>query len=190
MVQKDPKNLDVIAGTLNYKTGGTRSKVDKVFVHPKWGRSGTEFDYDGTLLKLSTSIAGVETLKPTAPDAALPPDGFRVRVSGWGATSEGGPVTDELRLADIPIISNADCNKPDSYGGRISTQMFCAGVQEGGLDSCQGDSGGPVMFDRNGSKELVGIVSWGDGCARKLKPGVYTRVSTISKWAADTMNGN
>ena len=46
-------------------------------------------------------------------------------------------------------------------------------------NSCQGDSGGPV----DDGEKLVGVVSWGHGCARRLKYGVYTRVSTVSEWA-------
>ncbi len=185
-VQTNPKFLDVVAGTLQYKVGGERSDVDKIFVHPKWKQTGTQFDFDAALLKLKTPVKGVEPIKLIAPAGTLP-DGQNVRVTGWGAVSESGPGSDILLMVDVPVVSNADCNKPDSYDGRVSAQMFCAGVRAGGLDSCQGDSGGPVV---SGNKELVGIVSWGFGCARELLFGVYTRVTTVSQWAADTMKGN
>lgn len=190
MVAKDPKRLDVIAGTVTYKSGGVRSEVEKIIVNPKWGQTGTQYDFDATLLKLKTPVSVVEPIKLAAPNSALPTPGTDVRVSGWGRTSEGGPGAEKLRRADVPIISNEDCNKAESYNNLVSPQMFCAGVREGGVDSCQGDSGGPVMSRASGMPELIGVVSWGFGCARRLKPGVYTRVMTVSQWAADTMKGN
>jgi secreted trypsin-like serine protease len=76
---------------------------------------------------------------------------------------------------DVPITTDAACTA--AYQGDYQpTAMFCAGVPEGGLDSCQGDSGGPFVV---GGK-LVGIVSWGIGCARPGLPGVYTRVATYA----------
>lgn len=183
MVQKDPKRLDVIAGTLEYKVGGERSDVEKIIVHPKWEQTGTQYDFDAALLKLKTPVSSVQPVKLIAPTGTLQ-EGVNVRVSGWGAISEGGPGSEKLLMVDVPVISNAECNKPESYDGRVSAQMFCAGFRPGGLDSCQGDSGGPVV---SADKELVGVVSWGFGCARELQYGVYTRVTTISQWAADTM---
>lgn len=56
--------------------------------------------------------------------------------------------------------------------------MICAGIPQGGKDSCQGDSGGPIVID----KKLVGIVSWGNGCAQPGFPGVYTNIAYFGKW--------
>jgi secreted trypsin-like serine protease len=63
--------------------------------------------------------------------------------------------------------------------------MVCAGFPQGGVDTCQGDSGGP-MFGRasTGALRVVGTTSFGEGCARPGKPGVYGRVAddTLRPW--------
>ena len=61
--------------------------------------------------------------------------------------------------------------------------MFCAGYEVGGVDSCQGDSSGPfVAADSSGKMTLIGVTSWGIGCAQKRKPGVYTKVVDFVPW--------
>ena len=61
--------------------------------------------------------------------------------------------------------------------------MVCAGDGNGGEDSCQGDSGGPlIMTNDDGEYELIGIVSWGYGCAEAQYPGVYSRIYPRLDW--------
>jgi secreted trypsin-like serine protease len=188
-VQLNAKNLDIVAGTVKYDSGGERIEVEKIIVHPKWKQTGTQFDFDAALLKLKKPAQLVKHIAIIPPEDSVP-DGTNVRVSGWGALSEAGPGSNQLMFVDVPTVSNVECNKPESYDGRITAQMFCAGFRDGGKDSCQGDSGGPVMSNISGARQLVGIVSWGHGCARRLKYGVYTRVSVIAQWASDAMKGN
>lgn len=185
-VGSDPDRLDIVLGTLEFASGGEQIKVDKLFLHPDWNSSS--FDFDAALLELDAEATLGDPLEVIEPDGNLPvgPD---VRVTGWGATSEGGPGSATLLMVDVPVVSNAVCNEPDSYDGQITAAMFCAGKRDGGLDACQGDSGGPVDTILNGEDRLVGIVSWGHGCARRLKYGVYTRVSSVSQWVKDTISG-
>ena len=86
----------------------------------------------------------------------------------------------------MPFVSDTTCNSSSMYNGDIiPTDEICAGYTAGGVDTCQGDSGGP-MFRRDAANAWiqVGIVSWGDGCARPNKPGVYTQVSYFSSTIA------
>ncbi|RHZ03892.1 hypothetical protein DYB26_016474, partial [Aphanomyces astaci] len=96
-------------------------------------------------------------------------------VRGWGSTSSGGSVSKVLLEVGVDTVSNQQCAKWLS-GPSIDASMLCAGGKVG-EDSCQGDSGGPLTVETGGSAKLVGVVSWGLGCAEKNKPGVYGRIS-------------
>lgn len=118
-------------------------------------------------------------------------DGQMGTVTGWGNVGYHGPLADVLQEVHVPIISDAVCNAPDYYDNTITTTMFCAGVEKGGTDACQGDSGGPFVAEDCLSKitryRLLGVVSWGTGCAMAKKPGVYTRVSRFLPWISAAM---
>ena len=104
-------------------------------------------------------------------------------IVGWGTTSEGGSTPDTLQKAKVPITTDAYCS--GAYSDFDANTMVCAGYPNGGVDTCQGDSGGP-MFGTNstGALRVVGTTSFGEGCARPGKPGVYGRVgdSTLREW--------
>jgi secreted trypsin-like serine protease len=84
--------------------------------------------------------------------------------------------------AKVPFVSDASCKASGGdYSGLIAAAEICAGLPQGGVDTCQGDSGGPMFRKDNAGEWIeVGIVSWGEGCARAGKPGVYTEVSTFA----------
>ncbi|KAI0230362.1 Trypsin-2 [Massospora cicadina] len=65
--------------------------------------------------------------------------------------------------------------------------MFCAGFPEGGRDACQGDSGGPIFTIINGIPIVVGIVSWGHGCALPGFPAVFTRLDAFTQFLSAPM---
>jgi len=108
--------------------------------------------------------------------------------TGWGALQQGDGLADLpeiLQKVKLPPVSDQVCE--DALGaGRINDDvMICAGLKEGGKDSCQGDSGGPLVTrDERPGFSLIGITSFGDGCARPESYGVYTEVSTFLDWIA------
>ena len=105
---------------------------------------------------------------------------------GWGTTEEGGYQSKVKLATTIPIVSNEYCN--NTVTG-IDGSMICAGVPQGGKDACQGDSGGPLftIHPETQTPVLIGVVSWGIGCAREELPGVYSRVSSALDWIQENV---
>ncbi|KAM4624561.1 hyaluronan-binding protein 2-like [Polymixia lowei] len=120
--------------------------------------------------------------------ACLPDQTFRngteCVISGWGVTETQKYGTNQLLDARVLLIHQDRCKAPNVYGDTLDDSMFCAGNMKGGVDSCQGDSGGPLVCERNGTHYITGVVSWGDGCGRKYKPGVYANVHRFVDWIA------
>merc|ERR1712071_556690 len=104
--------------------------------------------------------------------------GVLATITGWGTLSEGAfGLPNVLHKVSIPVVSDEDCDSAYAAAGYGSIDsMICAGLPEGGKDSCQGDSGGP-FFLNDAEPTLIGVVSWGIGCARAGYPGVYSEVS-------------
>ncbi|CAG9794552.1 unnamed protein product [Diatraea saccharalis] len=96
-----------------------------------------------------------------------------------------------LRAASVPVLDLTTCRKNQVLGGRqqaILDSMLCAGILSGGVDACRGDSGGPLACKSTNKWQLHGVVSWGSGCARRARPGVYTRVASYLPWIKATAN--
>ena len=186
VVREDPSRVDVIAGTSQYAIGGERLKVAEIHTHPMYNQS--TMDHDFALLRLQSPVTQGKVIE-LAKDNTQVSEGTNVCVTGWGATFEGGPGAIDLLGAEVPLVATDVCNRPESYNGDVTASMMCAGREEGGIDSCQGDSGGPLSTLVEGRPTLIGVVSWGEGCARRLKYGIYSRVSTVAPWIASTTAG-
>ncbi|MFC7310346.1 S1 family serine peptidase [Streptomyces monticola] len=182
------KSITVTAGATDLKDPkAIKVKSKKVVVAP--GYAGQSKDW--ALIKLAKPvklIKGRTALLPITTTKAYDKGTFGV--AGWGDVKEGaGQQQRHLRKAKVPFVTDAACKRayPTSPGVHFfPKEEICAGnLQAGGVDTCQGDSGGPMFRKDNKGKWLqVGIVSWGDGCARPGKPGVYTEVSTFAKQIA------
>ncbi|MEU5154451.1 serine protease [Glycomyces sp. NPDC021274] len=110
-----------------------------------------------------------------------------LETAGWGNTGEGFPTT--AQWVEVPFVSDADCEA--AYPDEVDAQtMLCAGdLENGGIDSCQGDSGGPIMSPAGEDQVLVGIVSWGYGCAEAGNPGVYAEVADFNDAIDEVLAG-
>ncbi|KAM9846090.1 ovochymase-1 [Aulostomus maculatus] len=144
-------------------------------------------DHDMALLKLQRPLLFNQFVRPINIWMNPLPLHQQCTVTGWGATHENGPRVTRLQEVNVTLLSPDDCRR--FYAGRIKSSMFCAGKNGGGADACQGDSGGPLScFHGDGNYELAGLVSWGIGCGRARKPGVYTNIQNHTRWIADIMS--
>ena len=66
--------------------------------------------------------------------------------------------------------------------------MMCAGYKQGGIDACDADSGGPLTCKIGGKFQIHGIISWGEGCGKPRRPGVYTNVKHYLNWIDETIS--
>ncbi|SDD29382.1 Secreted trypsin-like serine protease [Actinokineospora iranica] len=131
---------------------------------------------DWALIRLSSPITGAAKL-PLATSTAY--DNGTFAVMGWGSATEGGAQQRYLLKAEVPFVPDSTCQQ--AYPSMKTAVEICAGYPQGGVDTCQGDSGGPmVRRDSAGNWVQVGIVSYGQGCARPNFPGVYAQVSALS----------
>ncbi len=174
-------DLQILVGTQNLSTGGTRISVSRIIMHPRYDSVTT--DYDVALVQLAT-VAPVNATIPMlrSKQSARADAGDRATVVGWGDTTGNATYPAALRQVTVPIVSQTVCNAPNAYGGTITARMLCAGLASGGKDSCGGDSGGPLLIPAGSGWIQAGIVSFGIGCALPNKYGVYTRLSALSGW--------
>ncbi|XP_067900721.1 plasminogen [Heterodontus francisci] len=179
-----PQNYRVYVGI--YKESAFESSrqiisVDRMVTEPNRN--------DIALLKLSRPAV----LNDKVSLACLPEKGYILSsgsecyVTGWGET-QGTGGEGVLKEAGFPVLDNKVCNRPEYLNGRVKSAELCAGNVDGAVDSCQGDSGGPLVCPNpEGRYVLQGVTSWGLGCARRMKPGVYVRVSFFIDWIKNTI---
>ncbi|XP_070697356.1 urokinase-type plasminogen activator-like [Pempheris klunzingeri] len=163
--------------------------VEKLIIHQKYNESN--FNNDIALLKIKSRNGGCAVKSASARTACLPPlhtqlpAGFQCSIAGFGMEKYmAWHYSQYLKEAEVKLISQPECKRDLSYRDLITKNMFCAGSPDWSTDACKGDSGGPLVCEVAGRMFLFGVVSWGEGCAQKNKPGVYTQVSNYNKWIA------
>lgn len=179
------ERMQVVMG-LHDRTKTTEAEtfeVADIIIHNKYS-SALEFDIALIELKGHSKQTPI-TLNETELRIS-PVKQTMVWVAGWGMLRGGGfKLPNILQKVEVPLVSQDECNAPLSYDGDIKDHMICAGFKQGGKDSCQCDSGGPLfMKSETGEFNLVGVVSYGDGCAKPNKYGVYTKVNYFTDWVA------
>ena len=165
--------------------------------HPKYNARTTDYDYSIITLKNPIDFS-VSAMPICLPKNKLE-GGEDAIVTGWGTTEYGAGKTPRyLQEARVTVLTARDCTAGDKLytSSDITSRMLCAA--EPGKDACQGDSGGPLIAlevkpsspdehqnmtifqagaDQNKTEHysVIGVTSWGIGCARPDAPGVYSK---------------
>lgn len=179
-------------------TKGAETKVIRVLkaiYHPDFDKA-KGMTSDVALLKIERFDGAKTIALNTAPITDF--EQSMMTTAGWGALDEndyGG--SEKLQKVDVPFVDQVTCEQqfqnfrpnPESY---LDNTMFCAGYKAGLKDACQGDSGGPIFAKDMITNQpiLLGLVSWGYGCARPDLSGVYTNISALSAWIQSTISAN
>eukprot|EP00557_Chaetoceros_sp_GSL56_P013945 CAMPEP_0176484408 /NCGR_PEP_ID=MMETSP0200_2-20121128/4438_1 /TAXON_ID=947934 /ORGANISM="Chaetoceros sp., Strain GSL56" /LENGTH=518 /DNA_ID=CAMNT_0017880879 /DNA_START=71 /DNA_END=1627 /DNA_ORIENTATION=+ len=153
----------------------------KTISHPDYDDASEDNDF--ALVKLASPASAtpvnmdlggvVNTYNSNSPLWAI---GFGNQDANGGSNFPG-----RLQHVEVNFVPQSTCNS--NYFGGITSNMFCAA--DPGQDSCQGDSGGPLYDAVN--KILVGVVSWGNGCAQTGFPGVYAKIFAQREWIVNTI---
>ncbi|XP_072798595.1 serine protease 41-like isoform X3 [Vicugna pacos] len=144
---------------------------------------------DIALLRLATSVTYNKHIQPIC--VLTSSSEFKNRndcwVTGWGYIREKKslPHPHSLQEVQVSVINKSRCmylfHQPDVRSDG-EDDMICAGSEDGKRDACKGDSGGPLVCEKKDLWIQIGIVSWGVGCGRPNRPGVYTNVSNHFNW--------
>uniref|UniRef100_A0A8C5MW66 Ovochymase-2 n=1 Tax=Leptobrachium leishanense TaxID=445787 RepID=A0A8C5MW66_9ANUR len=182
----DPSHLLVVAGKHDWllkEPSEQKRAVQMVYIHEYFELA--TYDYDMAVVWFAESLVFNDYVRPVCMPHVTEPliPSLVCVVTGWGNTEEDGQLSNRLKQLQVPILDIDVCNKT-YYPGLLTERMVCAGFPTSRhRDSCQGDSGGPLFCPReNTGYVLYGIVSWGVGCARFMKPGIYSRVLQFNSW--------
>merc|ERR1712240_443392 len=181
--KKTPESIQILLG--EHRTNDdvfTRVDISKINDDPNYSMPNGDF----SILTLTNPVTFTSSIRP----ACLPATTDKTyeyelaTVTGWGTLSSGGNQPTVLMEVDVTVTTNEICN---NVYGSINSLHICA--MDPGKDSCQGDSGGPLVVKENDRWTLIGVVSFGYGCAQPDIPGVYARVTQRMDWIKENTAG-
>ena len=164
---------------INGDEGGRISRyADYYYLHEEYDPSTLYADVG--VVHMSEGVDFNDRISPVGLSEDFIGEGVSLTVSGYGATSDGSGVSNNLNYVSLTSIGNSACSA--IYGGTITDGTICA-TGNPNHSTCSGDSGGPLVVNNNGNIQQVGVVSWvyAGGCGAGYPSG-YSRVSYYREW--------
>ncbi|EDV90649.1 chymotrypsin-2 [Drosophila grimshawi] len=177
------KNLKTVMSTNDWAGEAWEYYTEEIIPHCKFDQP--LYHNDIALIKMTTKVAYDEVTQkiPIAPLDDLV-EGDKLKLTGWGSTTQEGDFTFDLKQLELTYVPNAKCNSTYNYTKDLDIGHLCA-VGKVGEGACNGDTGGPLVDSKG---RLVGINNWGVPCGRGF-PDVFARVSFYHDWIQATING-
>ncbi|CAF4828515.1 unnamed protein product [Pieris macdunnoughi] len=175
-------------------------KIKRIVKHPNYSAPKKYFDI--AIIEITTEVTFTKVVQPACLWTKYDTNslGTKATLTGWGVVETSGKKTSpELQAADVDIIDSDECQSLlrlhfNRHWRGVDLHQLCAGKLAGGVDACQGDSGGPLQVkiplpvkSQGSMHYIIGITSFGAGCAQKNIPGIYTRVASFIDWIEDVV---
>ncbi|XP_058720299.1 acrosin-like [Poecile atricapillus] len=185
---RDIHKWKVVIGATDLSQPGAKAavfKVKRILLHRHY--VATTARNNIALLELDQPVECSDYIQlGCVPDSSLAVAELRTCfIAGWRASPDSAPGPRlVLQEAKVRLIDVQLCNSSRWYGGAVHPQDLCAGYPRGGIDTCQGDIGGPLVCkDKKEDKFwLVGLASWGRGCAKAKRTGIFTNTQHFHTW--------
>lgn len=181
------RNMDlgaIRAGSVFREKGGQVVNVKQAFLHELYKITP---DHDFALLQLERPLE----LNRATKTIQLPEKNFEIKegesvfVAGWGKLGENGLLSRRLMGVTLKVFNTKKCVKIyDNLQDTATENHICTFSRH--KDACNGDSGGGLIH----KSILVGVVSFGHGCARDGIPGGFSKVSMVVDWIRRVMAQN
>ncbi|XP_055851445.1 trypsin-4-like [Episyrphus balteatus] len=179
---QDPKSMSIRHGS-SYADFGIKHQVIQIFQNPNFDFYYKQ--YDVSVMKIHPPINFTRSSQPAKLAKKRLADNSDVIICGWGVLRKEEDIEDlgkrRLRAVTVQVVNMEKCQ--ELYRWQVHDLAMCAAAK--GKDSCQGDSGGALISKT--SRQIVGTSSWGDGCAKADKPGVYTSVPDHLEFIRENM---
>ncbi|MFI6088574.1 serine protease [Streptomyces sp. NPDC051218] len=174
-------SLSIRYGTVDRETGGQVVKAAELIPHESYDAGS--LDYDIAVIRTTADLVRGNGVQPVCLPAAEQKLTGAGRVSGWGATREGGESADRLQAADLPLMSDDEATAAYEGYREITGRMIGAGLPSGGRGPAERDEGSPlVVLDDNNNATLAGLYSWARGSARPGSPAIFTSAPALTGW--------
>lgn len=156
-----------------------------------WGKYRSSGDLSDALLKIEVPIQNIK--RCVDENKNNPSNSHRVETRPFSHPLQ--PNLPNVTHLSFATTSSLSCRCEEVYSDFVSlhqSQHLCAGNMNGKGGTCVGDSGGGLQckMDKNGPWILVGITSFGSGCAKAGYPDVFTNVAYYRTWIDNAIRSN